>query len=86
MPSSDENQQVLRLKTTIVALVSFGIGIALLTLARTIADTPTGRGSRSGRSVSSAASWSAPASSVSRGTTSTARTANDEKMLAFAGY
>ncbi len=40
MPSSDDNQQVLRLKTTIVALVSFGIGIALLTLTRAIADAP----------------------------------------------
>lgn len=38
MPSNDDNQQVLRLKTTIVALVSFGIGVALLTISRAIAD------------------------------------------------
>ncbi len=37
MPSNDDDkQQVLRLKTTIVALVSFGLGVALLALARTI--------------------------------------------------
>lgn len=41
MPGShDADHQVLRLKTTIVALVSFGVGVTLLTLARAIADAP----------------------------------------------
>ncbi len=36
MPTNEDNLKVLRLKTTIVALVSFGLGVALLTLARSI--------------------------------------------------
>ncbi len=38
MRDSNDNHQVLRLKTTIVALVSFGVGVALLVLDRAISE------------------------------------------------
>lgn len=40
MARPDDQHQVLRLKTTLVALVSFGVGVALLTVARSIAEVP----------------------------------------------
>lgn len=40
MSSSNDRHQVFRLKTTIVALVSFGVGVALLVVARAVVEDP----------------------------------------------